>query len=303
MQVSIKNKIGARFKLVAHKGDGKPTKETGWFHNLVLNTGLDRMSVNTWINRCCVGSGNSQPKVAQISLDNFIASTTNRMQTFGVANTTNTPYYYGVRLTWRFGEGVAAGNLSEVGLGWGDTELWNRALIKDTSGNATTITILSDEYLDVVSEIRVYPQPAITGSFNLLNKTGSLVSTHTYFGMPLIRDLGVFNAEKVTFGVGSWLYGYTGEIGSSVTQGSTGDWIIDNTPDLKYPSLRSVRGVSTLGLSSGNGTVKSFDIRNISIMGEASHGYKIQIDPPITKNNTQIMTYTFELAWGRYEPT
>ena len=37
MQVNMHSQIGARFKLVAHKGDGVPTKETDWFNNIVLN--------------------------------------------------------------------------------------------------------------------------------------------------------------------------------------------------------------------------------------------------------------------------
>jgi hypothetical protein len=72
-------------------------------------------------------------------------------------------------VTWRFGEGIAAGNIAEVGLGWGNATLWNRARIKDAQGKPTVITVFADEYLDVVSEIRVYPAQSLEGSFNLLD--------------------------------------------------------------------------------------------------------------------------------------
>ena len=63
MQVNMHSQIGARFKLIAHKGDGVPTTETEWFNNIVLDAGLARMSVGTWISRCCVGTGNTKPVV------------------------------------------------------------------------------------------------------------------------------------------------------------------------------------------------------------------------------------------------
>lgn len=176
--------VGALFKLIVHKGNPEqPTKETPMFHNLVLDAGLDRLSVGSAIGRVCVGSGNSTPVVTQTSLDAFIASTTTTQGSdAGGKQIITEPYYYWARRTYRFGEGVAAGNLSEIGLGWTNTNLFNRALIKDASGNPTTITVLADEFLDVVVELRFYPQRNFTGNFNLLDKLGAVISTHTVEG-------------------------------------------------------------------------------------------------------------------------
>lgn len=302
MQFQLEQKIGARFKLIARKANNDSiARESEWFNNIVLDTGLARMSVGTWIDRCCVGTGNSTPIATQTALDNFLASTTTLHASTGARQVTTVPYYYSAIVTWRFGEGVAAGNLSEVGLGWNNTNLWNRALIRDANGNPTTMTILSDEYLDVISEIRVYPQQNLSGSFNLLDKTGAVISAHTYIGLPCVFGNGWFNANKVTMGLGSWFYGYTGGIGSTVTEEPSGLLIINNNPSLMYPTPASVRGVATLGLTSGIGAARSLSMRAITIMGGSEHGYKLQIDPPITKTNTQIMTYTFEMSWGRYE--
>lgn len=112
-----------------------------------------------WIDRCCVGTGNSNSVVTQTSLDTFKASTTTTQGAIEAGiQVTTLPYYMWLRSTYRFGEGVAAGNISEIGLGWANANLWNRALVKDSNGNPTTITVLADEYLDVITEIRVYPQ-------------------------------------------------------------------------------------------------------------------------------------------------
>lgn len=125
MQVKMHSQIGARFKLIVHKGDGVPIKETGWFNNIVLNSGLARMSVGTWIEYCCVGSGNTAPQVTQTALATLLASTTTQSYTSTELQTTVTPYYRSVKVNWRFSEGVAAGNISEVGMGWSSTALWN----------------------------------------------------------------------------------------------------------------------------------------------------------------------------------
>jgi hypothetical protein len=43
----------------------------------------------------------------------------------------------------------------------------------------------------VVSEVRDYPAQSITGSFNLLDKTGAVISTHTVTGKPVLTGADV----------------------------------------------------------------------------------------------------------------
>ncbi|MHA3048651.1 hypothetical protein [Acinetobacter sp. ANC 4639] len=299
MNFKLHTQLGAKFKLIVRKvSDNSIARETAWFHNIVLDAGLARMSAGTWINRCCIGTGNSTPVATQVALDSFLASTTTVQSTSESYNTTTLPYYYGAKVTWRFGEGVAAGNISEVGLGWSNTNLWNRALIKDGNGNPTTITVLSDEYLDVVSEIRVYPSSS-SGSFNLLDKTGAVISTHTYSGMPYISSSGYFSAGIVQIAQSNWGGIYSGTMGSLVTS-EPSSVIANFTPALTYPTPTSVQISITLGLTSSNGSHQSFLLRNLTLMGNAYIGYKFQISPTITKTSSQIMTYTFKMSWDRY---
>ncbi|MHA3102689.1 hypothetical protein [Acinetobacter sp. ANC 3791] len=141
MHFQVHQEVGARFKFIVRKAcDDRITTETDWFCNLVLDTGLARMSVGTWIDRCCIGTGNSTLISTQTALNSFLASSTTVQAQSTAIQVSAAPYYYSANLTWRFGQGVAVGNISEVGLGWGNTTLWNRALIKDSNGNPTTIS-------------------------------------------------------------------------------------------------------------------------------------------------------------------
>ena len=255
MNVQINNSVGARFKLVARKASTEEiTRETEWFKNIVLDTGLNRMSVGTWIDRVRVGSGNSTPVASQTQLDNTIASTTTLFGSGSVSKqTTTSPYYEAVKLTYRFAEGVAAGNISEVGCGWGTgLALWNRALVKDLNGNPTTITVLSDEFLDVIVEVRYYPTQSFSGSFNLLNKTGGIVSSHTYTGLPHFAESGTIAFSKLS-GEGTNLY--SGSM-NGVTTNPTSQlgWV--NTSST-YPSPKTLTCTSSFPLNTVNGAIKT----------------------------------------------
>lgn len=302
MNISAGIQIGARFKLVAHKGDvDNPTKETGWIKNLVLDSGLNRLSVGNAITHVAVGTGNSTPSVTQTGLDNVLVTTTSITGAdVALSNTTTAPYYYGARRTYRFGLGAAAGNLTEVGIGWGTTQMFNRTLIKDSLGNPTTITILSDEYLDIVVEIRHYPQQSFTGSFNLLNKLGEVVSTHTVDGTCLIGDAGVFALDQVNMGGQLSLYTGSANLGS-VTSTPSGTLDVTYSQERTYPTPNSLRTVWTIGLGQANFTIRSVELSTYGLCNNTPFiGYKFQITPPIPKNNTQIMALTLNLSWTRY---
>ena len=182
-------------------------------------------------------------------------------------------------------------------MGWGNSNLWNRALIKDTNGNPTTITVLSDEYLDVLSEVRDYPAPSVTGAFNLLDKTGSLISTRIVEGSPYMDTYTSADFTEVTYySLADW----SGLEGDSLTGCPNGTVANVDIQSVTYPTATSMRIVATLNLSTANFVHQSFLIRPSGILGTNCFGYKFQISPTITKNSSQIMTYTFDLSWGRY---
>ena len=303
MNVQINNSVGARFKLVARKASTEEiTRETEWFKNIVLDTGLNRMSEGIWIDRVRVGSGNSTPVASQTQLDNTIASTTS---TFGGSGsiskqTTTSPYYVSATRTYRFAEGVAAGNISEVGCGWGaGLALWNRALVKDLNGDPTTITVLSDEFLGVIVEVRYYPTQSFSGNFNLLDKTGGVVSNHTYTGLPQFYEPNDAGFVGVS-GVRTYLYsGSINDVNTNPTS-SLGYVYTSST----YPSPKTLTCTSSFSLNNGNGSIKTIkQIFNTISPSSNTHGsaYKFEIDPPIVKTDQMVLSFTFSISWDRYE--
>ena len=298
MNVQINNSVGARFKLVARKASTEEiTRETDWFKNIVLDTGLNRMSVGTWIDRVRVGSGNSTPAASQTQLDNTIASTTTVLSGSDsiTKQTTTSPYYAAAKRTYRFGEGVAAGNISEVGCGWGTgLDLWNRALVKDLNGNPTTITVLSDEFLDVIVEVRYYPTQSFSGSFNLLNKAGQIVSSHTYKGLPQFSESTTGTFTKLG-GYDAFLY--SGSMNNTTTSPSSSLGSV--TTSSTYPSPKTLTCTNSFQLTSANGSIKTI-LQTFSIIASGS-GYKFEIAPPIVKTNQMVLSFTFSISWNRYE--
>ena len=305
--------IGAVFKLIVRKADtDEIVRETPEFHNLVLNTGLARMAVGTWIDRCCVGTGNSTPVVSQVALDSFLASTTTvaagASDTGGIQVTT-APFYWFGRRTWRFAVGVATGNISEIGLGWGNTTLWNRALVKDTAGNPTTITILADEYLDVISEVRVYPKESVS-NINLVDKVGNIISAHEVKIMPYFNNVSSevkWNAGKLYFGGTDDMFRASNNDMPLTTGGLPATSVIGPAPSVTYAGS-SMQGTVTVSSSQLNFLQRSF-FTSISGAMIIPHqwvssvcGYKWQFNPVIPKDAETILTYKFTLTWGNYAP-
>lgn len=135
------------------------------FRNRITTIGLDRMGSVTQqvISHAFVGTGTATPSASDVSMGTFRAATSNRIS-YNQSTNVGVDHYVSFTQTWRFAAGAASGNLTEVGTGWSATSvntLWSRQLILDGSGNPTTLTVLSNEYLDVTYELRAYPDLTI----------------------------------------------------------------------------------------------------------------------------------------------
>lgn len=156
--------VSGRYKFVAHKPDGTSRDLTDWFDNLITNVGLDRMGVGGFADKCRVGTGSTAPVNSNTALEAQVGEADIHSATEGYDAATN--LYGWRRVTYRFPAGTTTGNLSEVGVGWSGGALFSRALIKDGGGNPVTITVLADEMLDVVYELRMY-RPTSDASVNI----------------------------------------------------------------------------------------------------------------------------------------
>ena len=281
------------FKIEAIRPDGTRRVLADWFPNLILNGGLDRMGENgDYLNWCQVGSGSTAPIAAQTALVNRIAGTNTHQASVAGAQA-SAPYYGWYRRTDRFAAGVAAGNLSEVGVGWATSgSLFSRALILDGGGNPTTITVLSDEVLDVTYELRRYPGTVdLTGTVVLDGVTHNWVS----------RAAGVTDSR---YWAGTsemaldWPRAYNGDIGAVTALTPSGTSGTLSATLLAYSSGSYTRATTvSAGLNDSNlsGGIRSILISSYSGVGS----YQIQFDPAIPKDNTKVLSLTIQHSWAR----
>lgn len=307
MKFTATNALGGLFKCKVYRADGTLKQETPWSRNLVLNSGLSMLAEqsNSGISELFIGTGSSVPVPEQTQLDKSLASTTNVIDNKGGRHTV-LPYYLWARNVFRFAQGAAKGNITEMGLGrkvTSDTyRLFNRVLVRDMLGEPTAITVLDDEYLEVTVEIRMYFPDTISGQFNLVDKKGGIISTHKYTGLPcMTKDPSSFTLRAVKFDYN--------QNNTSISKGTLGT--VETQPTLRwatatstttYPSTYTARATIPFGLDQGNTEEhKCIFLPIVGIFNDNFlNGYQWELDIPITKTNTQLLNYICELKWVAY---
>lgn len=331
--IDLKFGVSGHLKLEASKNDENGNTISSrvvadWFHNIITNNGLDWLAgatgSNTIISGCVVGSGNTPEQPTDNVLASYVAGTVTKQ--VGGATTSQVaaqPYYLSYKITYRFGTGVAAGNLSEVGIvgnsttATSATPLFSRALIRDAGGVPTTITILADETLDVTYEFRVYPPNGgsdITGTFiwnvdtvdttfNYTLRPGGLANTsYGLGGLWPINPGGqvFFIATNNTSNFAS--YGGVSTAGlapatsnSLTTTGTNSPW--SSVSSSSYTLGNYYRDFTyNLDLNTGNLAIATL----VTCFGACT--FQWAITPTLNKTNVKTFTWTVRLSWGRYTP-
>lgn len=159
--------LEGRYKFIKHKADAEGNVIPGtaktaleWFDNLITNAGLDLLGSTAGDNLtyCRIGTGNTDPTFADTSLVAQVGSTNTAGNGGANGLSVDSTYLYR-RVSRRFAAGTVAGvNLAEVGMAMtaSGSNIFSRALLRDTGGTPTTITLAADEVLDVVYELRMY---------------------------------------------------------------------------------------------------------------------------------------------------
>lgn len=150
--------IGVRgeFELSVVKADSGVVVRKVNFPNLITDIGLENWARGWSSPYCQVGTGASTPAATDTSLVQGIAQTQ-----MGLASgSAGTPPDYAVtqRYTCRFDAGTISNNISEIGVRMGaGGSVWCRQRILDEYGEPSSITVLSNEYLDVAYTVYFYP--------------------------------------------------------------------------------------------------------------------------------------------------
>lgn len=315
-EMAFTTRLAGRFRLTVRRPSGVIRAETGWFSNLILDAGLDRIgAAETTHTGAAVGTGTTAPTVSDTTLENQIASTTTIQSVNGI--TLSSPPY-GLRKTWvyRFGTGVAAGNLTEIGVGWTGSplSLFARELIRDEEGAPTTLTILADETLDLTYELTVYaPTEDVEGQVTI---TGS--GTH---------DIVCRAANVTTNGSTGWkndnsaTYSISGGGSSSGAQRCYATQTLGDVTGLPSGTQFSVGsrtnssysegsfqrdftlhwGLNDGNTGSGIGSV-AFRCGRDAGGGSTAGSYmsfQCSYNPVIDKDNTKVLTLPYRHSWAR----
>lgn len=302
---NVTRTVAGRFKIHALRLDvdgneipGSRRLAADWFDNLVVNAGLDRMGqASDYLSTCMVGSGSTAPAVGDTQLQARIAST------ISVQSDTNgmvvSPRYGWRRITFRFAAGVAAGNLSEVGVGWSTVSVFSRALILDGSGNPTTITVLADEVLDVTYELRAYVNESdVTFNVDISGVTYACVLRPANIG----GSQGLQIGQEVTINTANRAGGVrtteSSTLGSVTSMPSGPQSSMDFTNNAYVNGTYYRNHTLTAGLNLSN---FSTGIGAITISNTFSD-FQISFTPKIPKDSTKVLTLQARSTWARHVP-
>ena len=277
-------------------------RETGWFQNLITDVGLETIGTRSAFSGCQVGTGSATPAVTDTILQARRAATST--QTPGGDQTspfsTTSPYWSGYRRTYRFAEGVAAGNLTEVGMSITPSAPWevfSRALILDNAGNPTTLTVLLNEVLDVTYELRTYlmetdSDPSVVNLLGVdytLVMRGALISGGNQHAWPLNGPIQWTN-----------IIAYANDMGPATGAPSGASSSGVGTQQPYIPGSRKARMTYNFNLTQGNiaGNLPHKSYRMTS-PGGGNPTWQASISPPFPKTDSITMSLIAEWSWSR----
>lgn len=309
--VQFKAQLGvvSRYKLeVRKKTNDELVNVTPWCENLIPQRGIDVcLRGGTHGNprlRCLVGTGNAAPQMTDTALQAQFASSES-VQSVAVAyQTSEAPYWLKQTSRFRFDAGVFNNtNIAEVGTCeyYGSAWLYSRALVVDANGNPAAVTILSDEYLDVVWE-----QYVIVGEYaGTFNQLIDGVATEFTYSIRPIGMLGANwssaststpNAPIITPSVGETIFYSGGYANAALSGPATSDMggtqngrFLNTSGSPAYVDGTSVRRIRfNMGLNQGNAGagITGFKINLSGVQ------FQCLISPAVLKVNTKV--YYFE---------
>ena len=291
-----------RYKLAVFGGH-RGRIETPWIENLITNGGLDMLAVDvSHLDTCAVGAGNTAPDASDTELASLLASTTTT-QSVSVFDNNSSPYEITKTIVKRFAQGAAEGNVAEVGIGSAANALFSRALIVDDEGDPTTLTVQSDEYLDVTYQVIGYPP--LTDVEDTISITGSGSHDIVFRAAQLGASWQFENSNRLALvtGQSDSCTAYDGALGlvTASPSGSTDQSV--SVTNSTYSAGTFQRDVSwTFGLNDGNFAGGIDAVRTtFGPSGSNSSRFYFQCgySPAIAKDNTKTLALNFRCTWGR----
>lgn len=296
--MTIKIGVKGHFDIYLTRGDTGVKEKVASFDNLILDQGMDAISTQIGLlGYCHVGTGNSTPVFTQTTLDTKVATKT--YTGYSTPTPTSPNYVSNMVVTYAFAQGAVVANISEVGVGFSSTQLFCRALTVDGSGNPTTITVTSIDYLTVVYTLSFYPKIGDTTStitINGLDRSVTARITQIHQNKLVAGWLVFNNAGFYPSGMGA-----RGNIScaGAALQNQTDSFddqavLSDGGTQLAYVNgsfTQKLRG--TWGNGSANFSITRF------YMTCAIGCVQASVSPAIVKDNTMTLNLTMFITWAR----
>lgn len=301
--VELKNELAGYFT-ISKGSNPDDMQEICTFPNLITDAGLLRFASGNFLDYCHIGASSVAPSVSDTTLvSKLYHSSTLLSANTGANNTDPDNRFVWKRVTMRFEPKGVSYNVAEVGFGWDTTNVFNRATIKDGNGLPTTISVLDNEYFDITYELRLYPpKDDTTGT---VVPTGKDTTPRTWTARSSGESGNISYSVNAGWGVEgyvgylaymSWVFCSTDSISPVYNQITNGGYAYpDSYTRTPNPTLPEVTLSYTFGLSSGNfdNGISSFVVRGYSC------NYQVGFSAPFMKTNTDQITFTVKISWGR----
>ncbi len=286
------------YRFIIKSPAGVILRETDWVPNLITNGGLDRIGTGSVFGSYCrIGTGNTAAANTDTQLVAQSASASSVVTTTA-ANAGAPNYETATTTTYEFALGAVVGNMAEVGVGWATTgaTLFSRALIVNSGGTPTTITVLVSEILQVVYRFTVFPNLVdSTGSVMISGTTYSFTARASYAASQLsCSPTGALLAQVLS------ATGYNGAIGAvtgapaGTQTGLTGGSLLAYTNGTYYRDY-------TISASLAGGNLSGGITAILVNMGSSGSVFITQIGfaTAIPKDNTKVLNMTLRQPWSR----
>lgn len=320
--------IAGEVRAVVSRADGSVKTDTGFQKNLILDQGLNFFGggKGNFINdRCAIGGGNSTPAITQTGLDAFAAITTGTdiTDSYAYSDDGSNLYKMWEQKKYRF-ENLDNVNVAEVGLVSNGTSgsnyyLTTRALIKDSGGSPTTITVKLGETLDIYYKIhKVIDLTDKEYVVNIFDGSGGTVPYNVVVRPAYVGDK-IYNEISKLFDVYTRSSNQPNIVFSSselaaVTAAPVGgeqvgtEGVLVQSPYVLGSFKRVLEVRAGLNNANSEAIRTIFQLKNPSFSFVSVKFLPFQIrfgsvadDSPIIKTNKDTLTIPLEFSWGRYE--
>ena len=275
------------------------------FKNLIVDNGLNNAATSTidsLTTRCRLGSSAGNITTGDTDLGNRVGSfATATSPTYGHSSG-NPVWYTYARYNYVFAAGSVVGDLAEIGFFNNSDSMFSHARLKDGAGEPTVVTVLPDETIYVLYEVRKYPQETDqTGTFVLA--VNGVDTTFNFTARPALINYPYPSIPSINY----YWYG-AHSLGSDT-----------NIVAYETNTLGSVTGTPTGTAVAGVGTLDTYVVGSFkstlncvfdpSVANFAtgigsmmlSNGFQISFNPVLPKTSDRRLILPLSILYARKE--